>query len=67
MKRLDRFENSRFVGYRKNMKVYDCDNEEQFSKLTAIVENLDYIKLNLIQSFSPDTIDEAKNRGFKSA
>ncbi len=67
MKRLDRFENSRFVGYRKNMKVYDCDNEEQFSKLTAIMENLDYIKLNLIQSFSPDTIDEAKNRGFKSA
>ncbi len=67
MKRLDRFENSRFVGYRKNMKVYDCDNEEQFSKLTAIMENLDYIKLNLIQAFSPDTIDEAKNRGFKSA
>ena len=67
MKRLDRFENSRFVGYRKNMKVYDCDNEEQFSKLTAIMENLDYIKLNLIQSFSPDTIAEAKNRGFKSA
>ena len=67
MKRLDRFENSRFVGYRKNMKVYDCDNEEQFSKLTAIMENLDYIKLNLIQSFSPDTIDEAKNRGFKPA
>ena len=67
MKRLDRFENSRFVGYRKNMKVYDCDNEEQFSKLTAIMENLDYIKFNLIQSFSPDTIDEAKNRGFKSA
>ena len=49
------------------MKVYDCDNEEQFSKLTVIMENLDYIKLNLIQSFSPDTIDEAKNRGFKSA
>jgi len=67
LKRLDRFENSRFVGYRKNMKVYDCDNEEQFSKLTAIMENLDYIKLNLIQSFSPDTLDEAKNRGFKSA
>ena len=49
------------------MKVYDCDNEEQFSKLTAIMENLDYIKLNLIQSFSPDTLEEAKNRGFKSA
>jgi len=67
LKRLDRFENSRFVGYRKNMKVYDCDTEEQFSKLTAIMGNIDYIKLNLIQSFSPDTIDEAKNRGFKPA
>ena len=67
MKRLDRFENSRFVGYRKNMKVYDCDTEEQFSKLTEIMGNIDYIKLNLIQSFSPDTIDEAKNRGFKPA
>jgi len=67
LKRLDRFENSRFVGYRKNMKVYDCDNDEQFSKLTALMDNLDYIKLNLIQSFSPDSIDEAKNRGFKPA
>ena len=67
MKRLDRFENSRFVGYKKNMKVYDCDNDEQFSKLTAMMDNLDYIKLNLIQSFSPDSIEEAKNRGFKPA
>ena len=49
------------------MKVYDCDNDEQFSKLTAMMDNLDYIKLNLIQSFSPDSIDEAKNRGFKPA
>ena len=67
MKRLDRFENSRVVGYKKNMKVYDCDNDEQFSKLTAMMDNLDYIELNLIQSFSPDSIDEAKNRGFKPA
>ena len=67
MKRLDRFENSRFVGYRKNIKVYDCDNEEQFEKLTTLTNKVDYIKLNLIQSFSPDNIDEAKNRGFKPA
>tara|TARA_Y100000768_G_scaffold354432_1_gene307415 strand:+ start:368 stop:517 length:150 start_codon:yes stop_codon:yes gene_type:complete len=49
------------------MKVYDCDSEEQYSKLLAMAENLDYIKLNLIQSFSPDTVDEAKNRGFRPA
>ena len=47
------------------MKVYDCDNEEQFEKLTTLTNKVDYIKLNLIQSFSPDNIDEAKNRGFK--
>ena len=67
MNRLDRFENSRFVGFKKNMKVYDCDSEEQFSKLIKMTENLDYIKLNLLQAFSPDNVDEAKNRGFKLA
>ena len=67
MKRLDRLENFRYVGYRKNMKVYDCDSEEQFEKLITLTSKIDYIKLNLIQSFSPDNIDEAKNRGFKPA
>ena len=67
MNRLDRFENSRFVGFKKNMKVYDCNSEEQFSKLIEMTENLDYIKLNLLQAFSPDNVDEAKNRGFKPA
>jgi len=67
LNRLDRFENSRFVGFKKNMKVYDCDSEEQFSKLIKMTENLDYIKLNLLQAFSPDNVDEAKNRGFKPA
>jgi len=67
LNRLDRFENFRFVGYRKNMKVYDCDDVEQFEKLSTLTNKIDYIKLNLIQSFSPDTVDEAKNRGFKPA
>ena len=49
------------------MKVYDCDSEQQFSKLIKMTENLDYIKLNLLQAFSPDIVDEAKNRGFKPA
>ena len=49
------------------MKVYDCDDGEQFEKLSALNDSVDYIKLNLIQSFSPDNIDEAKNRGFKPA
>ena len=49
------------------MKVYDCDDLQQFEKLSDLTNKVDYIKLNLIQSFSPDNIDEAKNRGFKPA
>ena len=48
MNRLDRFENSRVVGFKKNMKVYDCDSEEQFSKLIAMTENLDLTGILLI-------------------
>ena len=49
------------------MKVYDCDKEKQFEKLTSLTNKIDYIKLNLIKSFSPDNIDESKNIGFKPA
>jgi len=47
------------------MKVYDCDNQQQFDQLNNKIGDRDYLGLNLIQSFSPDSIDEAKNRGFK--
>ena len=47
------------------MKVYDCDDKIQFDQLNNKIGENDFLKLNLIQSFSPDSIDEAKNRGFK--
>ena len=65
MNRLNRFEQHRYIGIRKNMKVYDCDDEKQFTSLNDYLKDYDYISLNLVQSFSPDIIDEAKNRGFK--
>ena len=65
MNRLDRFEHHRYVGIRKNMKVYDCDDEKQFESLNEYLKDYDYVSLNLVQSFSPDNIDEAKNRGFR--
>ena len=65
MPRLSKFENYRFIGNRKNMKVYDCDDEDQFSKLEGFINKYDLILHNLLQSFAPDTISEAKNRGFK--
>jgi len=65
LNRLNRFEHHRYIGIRKNMKVYDCDDEKQFTSLNKYLKDYDYISLNLVQSFSPDIIDEAKNRGFK--
>ena len=65
MNRLNRFEHHRYVGLRLNMKVYDCDDKIQFDQLNNKIGENDFLKLNLIQSFSPDSIDEAKNRGFK--
>ena len=47
------------------MKVYDCDNDEQFKTLNTLYEEKEMLKNNKIQSFSPDSLEEAKNRGYK--
>ena len=65
MGRLAKFENYRFLGNRKNMRVYDCDNQEEFAQIENLINDKDLIINNLIQAFAPDNIHEAKNRGFK--
>ena len=65
MNKLDRFENFRFVGYRKNMKVYDCDNPDHFKVIEQLEEEKELVKNNQLQSFAPDSLEEAKNRSFK--
>jgi hypothetical protein len=49
------------------MRVYDCDDPNQFSELSRRVESERLVNANLVQSFAPDTLDEARNRGFKPA
>lgn len=65
MSRLRRFEAHRFIGLRDTMRVYDCDDPDQFEEVERRVtaENLDM--RNLVQSVAPDTVAEAVNRGFK--
>ncbi len=46
------------------MKVYDCDDNDQFAGLQKKLDNVDYISKNLIQAFGPDTLEEALNRGY---
>jgi hypothetical protein len=63
--RLTRFEGYRFIGTRDTMRVYDCDSADQFTELEELVTDGDLVGLKLVQSFSPDSLDEAANRGFR--
>ena len=64
MGRLRRFPNSRYIGRRDLMVAYNCDDEVQFEMLHAMVEELALVQKNLLQAFAPDTLAEARNRGF---
>lgn len=65
MGRLRRFPDQRFVGTRDEMSVYDCDDEAQFATLRDRVEGEDLVRSALLASFAPDTLAEARNRGFR--
>ena len=65
MSRLKRFEDHRSIGDRRTMKVYDCDDADQFSALQALAEAHDLWGSNQLQTFAPDDLDEAMNRSFR--
>lgn len=67
MSRLARFEEYRYVGTRDTMRVYDCDDAGQFETLEERVNVDQLVERKLIQSFAPDSVDEARNRGFRPA
>lgn len=47
------------------MRVYDCDDESQFAILSERAEAEGLVGGNLISAMAPDTIEEARNRGFR--
>ena len=64
MGRLRRFDRHRFVGARDTMTVFDGDDEAQFARLERRVVDEGLLDRNLLQAFAPDTLAEARNRGF---
>ena len=66
MGRLRRFEEYRFLGARDTMIVYDCDDPDQFAMLESRTETGDLVDERRLQAFGPDTLAEARNRGFGS-
>lgn len=67
MSRLSRFDEHRFVGTRDDMTVHDCDDEVARKALEQRVAADDLLGANLLQSFAPDSLAEARNRGFRPA
>jgi hypothetical protein len=65
MGRLRRFPDYRIVGRRDQMVAFDCDDEAQFTLLQDAVEASALDMKNLLQAFAPDTLEEARNRGFR--
>lgn len=65
MSRHRRFEAHRFVGTRDDMVVYDTDDEDAADALLARIDADDLLVKNLLQTFGPDTLAEARNRGFR--
>ncbi|MPZ52569.1 MAG: hypothetical protein GEU79_07530 [Acidimicrobiia bacterium] len=67
MARFRRFEEHRFIGIRDEMKVYDSDDPADSEVLERLLEDGELLRTNGIQTFGPDTLPEARNRGFRKA
>lgn len=65
MTRIKRFEEFRFVGVRDTMVVYDTDDSVQSEALQERIESDDLVMQKQVQAFGPDSLEEARNRGFK--
>jgi hypothetical protein len=61
MERHPKFEHSRFVGDKRTQLVYDLDSWEDMSVIDEIVAQ------GVGLSFGPDTLAEARNRGYTLA
>ncbi len=61
MERPLRFEHSRYVGDKRTQLVYDLDDWDD-----AAVVN-EFVELGVGQAFGPDTLPEARNRGYTLA
>lgn len=59
MERPTRFEESRWLGDKRTQRVHDLDNCDLPEVIDDLMESQQYL------SFGPDTLVEARNRGYK--
>jgi hypothetical protein len=63
MSRPSKFEEFRYLGDKRTQVVYDLDLTDTDPDVAARVEEL--MKSQQFAAFSPDTIAEARNRGYR--
>ncbi|MCL1601460.1 MAG: hypothetical protein M3112_08005 [Actinomycetia bacterium] len=66
MARFPRFEEHRYVATRDDMRVYDTDDDAQSEQLSERIAAEDLFDRKQLQSFGPDSLPEARNRGFRA-
>lgn len=59
MSRPKQFEHARFVGDKRVQRVHDLDNLTEACEIDELMQAQTYL------SFGPDTVVEARNRGYK--
>ena len=63
MDRLSNFENNRFIGDKRTQEVYDLDDSEESESMRVLIDEL--VENETYICFSPDTLSEARNRGYR--
>ena len=66
MARIPRFEEHRYVATRDDMRVYDTDDDAQSKALSERIAADNLLDRKQLQTFGPDNLPEARNRGFKT-
>ena len=63
MKRLSVFENNRYIGDKRTQEVYDLDESDETESMQVLIDEL--IENETFICFAPDTLAEARNRGYR--
>ena len=61
MERPGKFEHSRYLGDKRSQRVYGLDEFDDVEVIAELIESEQFM------SFSPDTLAEAHNRGYRLA
>ena len=63
MERLSNFADNRFIGDTRTQEVYDLGESEESESMQVLIDEL--VENETFICFAPDTLAEARNRGYR--